>query len=116
MRRWFAAHVVMYFKFHDGPQNKFPIYENILLFKAKDDEAARALAEKAGKLSEDPTCKYAGRAATLTFAGVRKVISCEFPTLPGNGKEATYSQFTANDEAGLRRFVAGKPVAVEYVE
>ena len=116
MRRWFAAHVVMYFKFHDGAQGKFPIYENVILFEAKDDEDARAMAEKAGKSSEDSTCKYDGRAATLTFAGVRKVISCEFSSSPESDSEATYSQFTVNDEAGLKRFVNGEPVNVEYVE
>lgn len=116
MRRWYAAHVVMYFKFHDGAQDKFPIYENVLLFQAKDADEARDMAETAGKSGEDPTCKFDGRAAALTFAGVRKVISCEFSSSPENDSEATYSQFTVNDEAGLKRFVEGKPVAVEYVE
>lgn len=116
MRRWFAAHIVMYFKFHDGRQDCFPIYEDVVLFRAKDPDAARALAEKVGILGEDPTCKHAGRAATLTFAGVRKVISCEFPATPGSGQEATYSQFTVNNEAELQRFIEGESVSVEYVE
>lgn len=116
MTRWFSAHVVMYFKFQDGPQELFPIYENVILVQAKDDAEALAKAENAGRQSEDPTCKYDGRAATLTFAGVRKMISCEFSQAPADGEEATYSQFTVKDAAALSLFVAGKPVPVEYVE
>ncbi len=116
MLRWFAAHIVMYFKFHDGRQDCFPIYEDVVLFRAKNPDAARALAEELGKMGDDSTSKHDGRAATLTFAGVRKVISCEFSGSPRSGREATYSQFMVRDKAGLRRFVQGEAVAVEYSE
>lgn len=43
MTRWYAAHVVMFFKFHDGRQDSFPIYENVMLFEAKEDEEALAV-------------------------------------------------------------------------
>ena len=38
--KWFAAHVVMYVKLKDQPQDRFTVWENIVLIKAcSEDEA-----------------------------------------------------------------------------
>lgn len=116
MKRWYAAHVVMCFRFLESEQDVFPIYEDVLMILAESDEEARKQAAELGIQSEDATSKHDGRKAKLTFVGIRKVISCEFKKLPRNGSEATYSQFTVRTEDDLKRFANGDSVTVDYTE
>ncbi|MBN2004361.1 MAG: DUF4288 domain-containing protein [Anaerolineae bacterium] len=48
---WYAAHAVMYVKFKDRQQEKYPLWENILLIAAESDE--EALAKAVARAKED---------------------------------------------------------------
>jgi hypothetical protein len=117
---WYAAHVIMYYKFDKGPQEDFPILENIFVLDAPDSRAAHDEAERIGR-SEEVHSGLAvdDRPATLVFAGVRKVVECQSPKGMGlldHGTEATYSAFTVRTLADLERLVEGESVPVIYDE
>jgi hypothetical protein len=49
---WYAAHIVMAVKFKRGEQNRFPVWENIVLISAESEEEAFAKAEERGRCEE----------------------------------------------------------------
>lgn len=116
MKRWYSAHVVMYFRFVEGKQTSFPVYENVLLLSAASEKIAWLKASRLGRAAEDPTSRYGNRKAVLTFAGVRKVIRCEFADRLYDGAEATYSQFRFRTKGEFVRFVRGGAVSGTCVE
>lgn len=118
MSQWYAAHLILYVKLNDHTQRKYPIWENIVLIKARTDEEALAKAEKRGRDDEgddDGTFRWGGKPAHWVFAGVRKVTLCEDPeTRPDDGTEVSYTELEVDSEQAVRKLVAGQPVAVKY--
>lgn len=47
---WYAAHIIQYWKFLDGVQDSYPLYENIVLIQA---EVADEAWEKANQIGYD---------------------------------------------------------------
>lgn len=117
---WYAASVVMYTKFKDGVQDKYPIWENVLLIEAASPDEALERAAKRGKQDEGDssgTYFYENRPATWVLAGIRKVIECaDADERPGNGTEITYSQMEVDTEEALSKLANGEPVTVRYEE
>jgi hypothetical protein len=121
---WYAAHVIMYFKFKDGVQDSFTVYENIFLVEASSTDegfqkAARFAEADEGDDHASLTCD--GRPATRTFAGIRKLVQvdggmADLDDRPVDGAEVTYSVFEVKNEKALKRLVAGKAVTVRYRE
>jgi hypothetical protein len=117
---WYAAHVVMYIKLKSGRQFEYPIWENIVLVDADSDEAAIEKAARIGRESEGDssgTLRWNDAAASLVFAGVRKVIRCQEPEEPPtDGKEVSYSQMYVDSEQSIQDLANGLPVHVLYEE
>jgi hypothetical protein len=121
---WYCAHVIMYFKFKDGQQDRFPVYENILLVEAATAEDAFEKAAELGRSEEGDhhgSLRWGGRPATVVYAGTRKVIAVRGPApstddRPIHGAEVTYSQLVVEDAEALARLVEGEPVTVLYEE
>lgn len=117
---WYAAHIVMSVRFKDGPQDTYPLWENIVLLEAPNDEEAERKAELKGQEGEgdsDGSFRWDDRPATWVFAGVRKLIACEDPHVPpGDGIEITFSEMAVDSEESLSKFVNGEPVMVRYEE
>ncbi len=124
---WYAAHVVLYYEFRDGPQVEYPVMENIYLIHAGTDDEAFAKAEKRGRsdCTEDESLSVKGRPARLVFGGVRKLISCiaDPETLAPSpvetiedGAEATYSFLVVSSRQNLDALIKGDPVNVLYEE
>jgi hypothetical protein len=121
---WFAAHVIMYFKFKDGQQDSYPVWENVFLVEAPNAEEGHQKAERLGQADEGDsggslTC--GGRPCTLTYAGIRKLVTVQGGVdnpgdLPADGAEVTYSQLVLKDAKALAWLVGGKPVTVRYEE
>ena len=66
---WFAAHVIMYFRFTDGNQDRFPVWENVFLVQAPSPEEAHARAVRMGQGEEGDSggsLRYDGRPARPT--------------------------------------------------
>ena len=120
MSQWFAAHLVMYVRLKGQPQERFPVWENIVLIRAGSEEEAFAKAERRGHEEagdEDGTFRWDGRPARWVFAGVRKLTACEDPDRrPGDGTEVTYTEMALGCEQDVRKLVKGEPVTVEYRE
>lgn len=118
--RWYAAHVIMVTKFKDGKQDKFPIWENVILLRANSPDDAREKAVKRAREDEGDSSgsyMYEGRPATWVFSGIRKLIECQdAENVPGDGTEITYSVFEAEDEEILLNLVNGQSVRITYEE
>ena len=121
---WFAAHVIMCFKFKDGKQDYFPVHENVFLIDAPSPEEAF---EKAGGIAraEETDCHgsltYDGRPASLAYAGIRKLVHVQAGMAdpgdrPVDGAEVTYSVLVVKGAKAFARLVKGEPVTVRYEE
>src|SRR5438034_10303777 len=98
---WYAAHVIMAFKYRTAPQKEIPVWENIVLVEANSAEEAWKTAEKLGREEDDPdlSLTWNGIPTQLTFVGIRKIVSC-LEGVPGDenvlatGTEVSYSLMT----------------------
>jgi hypothetical protein len=120
---WYAASVIMYVQFKDGRQDKYPIWENILLVDATTPDEALSKAEGYGKEGEgdsDGSLSWEKRPAEWVYGGIRKLIEISNPTdilnKPGDGAEVTYSEFEVKDKDSLAKLIGGKSVIVHYIE
>lgn len=124
---WYAAHVVLYHELREGPQEEYPVMENVYLVHAVNEDEAFAKAERRGHSAcvEDESLTVEGRPARLVFGGVRKLISCATPTESSgpstaeaieDGVEATYSFLRVSSRKELDDLIKGEPVQVLYEE
>jgi hypothetical protein len=119
MTTWYAAHLILYVQFKNGRQRKFPVWENIILIKAKSEEEAFAKAEQRGKEDEgdDDTFKWEGKPARWVFAGVRKLTLCDDPERrPDDGTEVSYTEMEVDSEQAVAKLVGGQSVSVTYTD
>jgi hypothetical protein len=120
MTTWYTAHLILYVKRKDRPQRRYPIWENIVLIKARTEEEAFAKAEQRGKEDEgddDGSFRWGGEPARWVFAGVRKLTLCEDPEKrPGDGTEVSYTELEVDSEQAVWKLVRGQAVAVKYRE
>jgi hypothetical protein len=118
---WYAAHAIMYFRFRDGKQDYFPVWENVYLIEAPAGIDPLTAAVDRAKRDEDhdSTLQCDDRPAEMVFAGIRKIITVaherEDDTLSA-GDELTYAKFLVQSEEEFRRLVSGESVPVEYQE
>lgn len=119
---WYAAHVIMSVRFRKPEdQTNFPVWENVVLVQAEDEERAWEKAEHLGQVEEsegDDEMRWNGKPARWVFAGVRKVVECRSADddRPVDGAEVTYSQLIFSDESALSRFVEGGVVSASVEE
>ncbi len=115
---WYAAHAMMYVKFKDGLQDKYPVWENIILIEANDSAEAFAKAETRAKENEgdcDATFTWEGRPATWCLAGIRKLLTCQnYHERPGNGTEITYLEMEISNHENFLKLLNGESVAILY--
>jgi hypothetical protein len=116
---WYAAHLVLCVRFKSGAQDRYPVWENIVLVSAKSQEEAFDKADEIGRQSagDDSTFKWGRRAARWEFMGVRKLVEC---ALQGDsldsGDEITYSELELDSLAAVRAFAEGGPVRAKFDE
>jgi hypothetical protein len=108
---WYAAHIIMFFKYRQGRQRSFPVWENIVLVRARSADEAFAKAEQLGRddeACEDESLTWAGHPAKIVFAGVRKLVECVDPDQrPGNGTEVTYNEMHLPSEKAVYQLATG---------
>ncbi len=116
---WYAAHLVLYVKLKEHPQDRFPLWENIVLVQANSEEEALAKAEHHGREDEGDdggTFRWDGKPAQWVFAGVRKLTACQDATKrPTAGTEITYIEMEATTQA-LAKLLRGEPASVRLVD
>lgn len=120
---WYAAHLIQYFRYQDGTQDIFPIYENMVLIEADSSEQAFEKANEIGHQAynhNDPTLTVDGVLAKTIYGGIRKIIECQSALNgsndPTNGLELTYSKFIVTTEDALAKFINGDNVDTIYLE
>ena len=116
---WYAAHLVLYVRFKNRRQTRFPVWENIVLIKAASVDDAFEKAEKRGQEDaiEDPSFRWGGHPAEWVFAGVRKLTTCvDEHQRPTDGTELTYLEMELGSESLLRKYVDGEPVSVKLMD
>jgi len=117
---WYAANIIMYVKFKEGLQDKYPIWENIVLIEAKSEDEAYTKACKIGSQSEGDsqgTLLWDERPATWSLGGIRKIIKCDnSEERPSDGTEITYSQMEVYNEDDFIKLVKGEAVNIYYEE
>ncbi len=115
---WYAAHAIMYVKFKDGLQDKYPCWENIILIEAKTADEAFQKAEARAREDEGDsqgTFTHQGRPASWVFAGIRRLVSCTDPLdQPTDGTEITYLEMEVEREDCFTQFLNGKLAQVLY--
>lgn len=115
---WYAAHAIMYVKFKDRQQDKYPMWENILLIEAQSDQDAMTKAIARAKEDEgdsEGTFTWEGRPATWCLGGIRKLVTCEFhATEPADGTEVTYLELEVSSQQDFVRFLNGETVMIKY--
>jgi len=118
--KWYVAHLVFYFKRTDRKPRSYPVWENFVLIRAKNDDEAFAKAEVRGQAElsgDDGTIRWENHPVEMVFAGVRKVVLCEDESRrPTDGTEVSYTQMVISSESAIREFVAGNRVAVTIDE
>jgi hypothetical protein len=109
MNCWYAAHIVMYVKRKARAGGKVPVWENIVLVRARSEQEAFEKATQKGKEGEgddDGTFRWAGQPAQWVFAGIRKLTLCEDPDRrPGDGTEITYTEMEVSSEQAVAKLV-----------
>ena len=113
---WYTAHLLLYVKFKQKAQRRYPIWENIVLIKAASEGEAFAKAERRGQEQagdSDGTFRWGDKPAEWIFAGVRKLTLCEDEdSRPGDGTEVSYLEMEVESKAALGRLLNGQPVRV----
>ena len=108
----------MLVKFKDERQDKYPIWENVILLEAQSDEEARAKIVARAKLDEvdsQGTFTWEGRPAQWCFAGVRKLVACvDADERPHDGTEVTYLEMEVDSHDSFTKFTNGEAVMVQY--
>lgn len=130
---WYGAHIISYVKFTDGkPQERYPLWENIVLINAESDDAAFAEAEEIGKSHYDGnTLQWDGRPSVWVYGGVRRLVMCrdrsdmiEAPATAdstasiGNshGTEVTYLELEITNEQDFHKFMNNEPITLFFAE
>lgn len=124
---WYAAHIILLTKFLDGVQDRYPVWENVVLINAETPDEAYAIADKKGEAeAETPEGgghTYNGRPAIWVYAGTRKLNEClEYfdpeervsGGMEEHGTEVTYSSFVLPDEDSMQKMLADRDVTVLY--
>lgn len=117
---WFAAHILMYVKLKAHPQDRFPVWENILLIQAESEDEAFAKAEQWGheeEGDEDGSFRWGGQPAQWVFAGVRKLTLCQdAEKRPRDGTEVSFTEMEVDSREAIEKLLQGEPVAVKLMD
>lgn len=117
--KWYAAHIIILMRFKNGRQRTIPLYENIVLFRARSPEEAFRKAQQHGHASEGDTggsLTWENRPTTRVFAGIRKIVECSVVSRLTSGTEVTHLQLNLKSTKDLTELVEYRPVTVSYEE
>ena len=117
---WYSAHIIMYVELKDRVQRRYPVWENIVLIKARDADVAFEKAERCGRSEEgdsEGSFRWGKHPARWVFAGVRKLTECVDPSeRPADGTEVSYTELELDSLDAVRKLAGGKPVNVQIAD
>jgi hypothetical protein len=111
----------MYFRLKSGGQQRYRIWENVLLVDAADSKQAwergKELASR-DEANSDGSLRIDDQPCDLVFGGLRKVVEVSHAgeeNVLQHGDEISYSEFEVADADALRRLIDGEDTAVVYL-
>jgi Domain of unknown function (DUF4288) len=121
---WYSASLINVVRLRAGEQVSFPVWEDVCLIEAMNDDEAIRKATDLGKSREcdDPTLTLNDNPATMFFLGVRKVsridnpLDVPEPAAPVQGSEVAFSKYNVSTIEDLEKLVRGESVSVVYEE
>jgi hypothetical protein len=111
---WYAVHTVGYFREPTDGQDKFKVWESILLISAASRDEAATKGEARARQETENNTSVTG----LTFVGIRKIVDCFSAesfgneTQPGDGAEITFCQYLIQGASNIEAFARGEEVPV----
>lgn len=114
---WYVAHAIIYFKYKDVRQKKFPLWENVYLLAALSEEEAWKKARELAQLDagdDNGSLRCDGHAAMRVFAGIRKLVTLIDEEGPRDGIEITFSELEVKSEADIQALAKGEAAVVHY--
>ena len=118
---WFAAHAITYFRLKSGEQQRYRVWENVLLVEAADSRQAWDRGIELARRDEeysDGSLRIDDQPCDLLFGGLRKVVEVSHSGVlhvPQHGDEISYSEFEVADADALRRLIDGEDTAAVYL-
>jgi hypothetical protein len=116
---WFAAHAIMCFRLNSGKQQRYRVWENVLLVEAPDSRGAWDRGIELARQDESSESLWIDeQPCELVFGGLRKVVEVSHggrDNAPQHGDEISYSEFEVEDADALRRLIDGENAAVMYL-
>ena len=111
---WFAVHVITYFKFEKRYLGGVPVWENVVVVRARNRASAARKAEREsrpGLGNFGGLAAIGGRKGSVAYAGVRKVHLLDGePGRMDSGDEVSYVGLTVASMKQVRALAAGKRV------
>lgn len=116
---WYAAHIIMYLKLKTQPQDRYLVWENVVLFEAASGEQAWEKAQQRGHEEEgdcDGSLRWGEQPATWVFAGIRQLVDSEAPDeRPGDGTEVSYSEIEVDSLEAIEQLAEGRSATVRFL-
>jgi hypothetical protein len=115
---WYAAHLVMFVEFKEAVQDRYPVWENIVLLEAATEDEAFEKADCRGRGDEgddDGSFRWGKKPARWVFAVVRKLTECPIVSgSPTDGTEISFTELELCSRDAVRKLAAGLPVEALY--
>ena len=119
---WYSAALIYVIRVRDSSQDDFPIWENVCLIEAEDDDAAFLRAEAVGREREidDPSLFLDDKPAKMSFYGVRKLFLVDAPfdapegSDPKHGSEVAFSRYSVSSQDDLNKLMCGDCVQILF--
>jgi hypothetical protein len=115
---WYCAHIIMFVELKQATQERFPVWENLVLIEAKTEEEAFEKAERHGRAEEGDdggSFRWGREPARWVFAGVRKLTECQcLSDRPDDGSEVSYNELELDSRDAVKKLASGKPVHASY--
>lgn len=115
-KKWYAVHVVEYFKFIRGKQDRYPIWETIYLVRAISEKEAKKRGAWFGKDKFTEGFRCSGRPIKFMLAGVRTVrlvdIDNKYNGKIVGGIEVTVKKYIIDSWKKLDEFYYSDPVYI----
>lgn len=119
---WYCVHALHYFKYIDGTQTEFLVWEHMYLINAASTSEAKRKGELRAKEDEGDSgasLMLNNRPARLEFITVRKVVQCqdldEQLRMPTDGTELSYSEYLVSNQDDFEKLTNAETATVSYL-
>lgn len=112
---WYAASILLAWDNIHGPQSRWHVWEDVVLFSASSHEEVMAKAVAYGNELSQLNCgeRMGGTLAVQRFIGVRKILTISEDE-PSDGVEVTFNEFIVESRDELEKLAKGEAARIVY--